>query len=227
MKSLVVDAAASCMAVAAKNDDRKAALILDIGQKQSQKLLSAIVFALSEVGLAPDELDYSALTSGPGTFTGLRLAFSALKAIELAHNIPIYGVPSLDVYAFPFRAFDGKVISVIDAKKDQFFAAVYENGVTVSGAEDTTAERVAQKLGESVRNLLCGPDAAIFAEQLKKINQELKLTVYPSQPPSTDALFALAEEMIAEGKNPLADYDGPVYLRKSEAELKLESSQRS
>lgn len=222
MKSLAVDAAARCMTIAAQNDEKKATLALDIGQKQSQKLLPAIDFVLSEVELQSADLDYTTLTAGPGTFTGLRLAFSALKAIELAHGVPIYGVPSLDVYAFPFSAFDGLVVSVIDAKKDQFFASIYENGATVTEAEDTTAEKIAEKLDKSKKILLCGPDAEIFAEELKRINSDFQITVYQSQPPATDSLFALAELMISEKKSPLADYDGPVYLRKSEAEIKLE-----
>ena len=223
MKALVIDAAASCMHIAAKNDDFKASLSLDLGQKQSQKLLPSIDYILSQLELKASELDYTALTSGPGTFTGLRLAFSALKAIELAHNVPVYGIPSLEAYAFPFQAFDGTVVSVIDAKKDRFFAAIYENGRQICEAEDTTAESVAAKLDKSKKILLCGPDAAVFSEELKKIDSSLKLTVFDSQPVPTESLFTIAESMIEQKIEPLADYDGPVYIRKSEAESKLES----
>ena len=223
MKSLVIDAAASFMHIAAKNDGFKAFLSLDLGQKQSQKLLPAIDYVLSQLDLKATELDYTALTSGPGTFTGLRLAFSALKAIELASGVPIYGVPSLDVYAFPFSSFDGLVVSVIDAKKDQFFAAIYENGREISAAEDTSVEKVAAKLDKSKKILLTGPDAAVFAEELKKCDASLDITVYSSQPLPAESLFSIAEKMLEEKKSPLQDYDGPVYLRKSEAEIKLES----
>lgn len=225
MKALVIDAAASCMHIAAKNDDFKASLSLDLGQKQSQKLLPSIDYILSQLELKASELDYTALTSGPGTFTGLRLAFSALKAIELAHNVPVYGIPSLDAYAFPYSCFDGTVVSVIDAKKDQFFAAIYQKGLEISAAEDTTAESVAAKLDKSKKILLCGPDAKVFADELKKIDSSLKLTVFDSQPVPTESLFTIAESMIEQKKEPLADYDGPVYIRKSEAEIKLESKQ--
>ncbi|MBQ8013541.1 MAG: tRNA (adenosine(37)-N6)-threonylcarbamoyltransferase complex dimerization subunit type 1 TsaB [Treponema sp.] len=224
MKALVIDSAATCMHIAAKNNDIKAFLSLDMGQKQSQKLLPAIDYLLSQVELKASDLDYTALTSGPGTFTGLRLAFSALKAIELAHNIPLYGIPSLDAYAFPFNSFGGQVVSVIDAKKDQFFAALYENGETISEAEDTSAEAVAKKLSKEKEILLTGPDAKIFKEELSKIDSSLNLLVYESQPNPAESLFTIAEDMIEQKKEPLADYDGPVYLRKSEAEIKLESA---
>ena len=224
MKALVIDSAATCMHIAAKNNDIKAFLSLDMGQKQSQKLLPAIDYLLSQVELKASDLDYTALTSGPGTFTGLRLAFSALKAIELAHNIPLYGIPSLDAYAFPFNSFGGQVVSVIDAKKDQFFAAIYENGETISEAEDTSAEAVAKKLSKETEILLTGPDAKIFKEELSKIDSSLNLLVYESQPNPAESLFTIAEDMIEQKKEPLADYDGPVYLRKSEAEIKLESA---
>ncbi|WP_294427700.1 tRNA (adenosine(37)-N6)-threonylcarbamoyltransferase complex dimerization subunit type 1 TsaB [uncultured Treponema sp.] len=223
MKSLVIDAAASCMTIAAKNDEFKASLSLDLGQKQSQKLLPAIDYVLSQVELKSSDLDYTALTAGPGTFTGLRLAFSALKAIELAANVPVYGVPTLDVYAYPFCKFDGMVVSVIDAKKDQYFAAVYEHGTQIMEPADTTADFVYSKLSKDQKILLAGPDAGLFAEELKKIDASLNLVVYSAQPLPTEALFSIAEEMIEQKKEPLADYDGPVYLRKSEAEIKLES----
>lgn len=223
MKALVIDAAASCMIIAAKNDDYKVSLSLDLGQKQSQKLLPSIDYLLKEVDLTPQDLDYTALTSGPGTFTGLRLAFSALKAIELANNVPVYAVPSLLAYAFPFKEFEGQIVSVIDAKKDQFFAAIYENGKEISPAQDTKVEIIAAKLSPEKNIFLVGPDAKIFSQELKSIKPELKIKFLPSDPLSSEALFTIAEEMIEQKKEPLADYEGPVYLRKSEAEIKLES----
>lgn len=222
MKALVIDSAASEMVIAAKNENIKATISLDLGQKQSKEILPAIDYILKKVDLEPKDLDYSALCSGPGTFTGLRLAFSALKAIELAHNVPVYGIGSLEAYAFPFLDFEGQIVSVIDAKKNQFFAAIYENGKILMEAEDTTAEKVLSRLDKNKKIILAGPDAKIFADELKNLEPNLKITFAKSQPPATDALFEIAENMIEEKIPPLADYDGPVYLRKSEAELSLE-----
>ena len=212
------------MVIAARNDDLTATLSLDIGMKQSQKILPAIDYVLEQVGTTPADLDYTVLTAGPGTFTGLRLAFSALKAIELAHDVPIYGVPSLDAYAFPFRNFGETVVSVIDAKKDQFFAAVYKNGKCELEAEDTTADRIFDFLNSASAGstIVTGPDAEIFSEALTEKGYS-GIKRLDSQPNATDALFAIAESMIEQKKEPLKDYDGPIYLRKSEAEIALEN----
>lgn len=222
MKALAIDSAASEMIIAAKNENIKATVSLDLGQKQSKEILPAIDYILKKVELEPKNLDYTALCSGPGTFTGLRLAFSALKAIELAHNVPVYGVPSLEAYAFPFKDFPAQIVPVIDAKKDQFFAAIYKNGELVQQAEDTTAEKILGNLEKDKEIILAGPDAKVFGEELKNLDQNLKIVFTKFQPLATESLFEIAETMIEQKKSPLADYDGPIYLRKSEAELSLE-----
>ncbi len=223
MKALAIDSAAANMVIAAKNDNLTATVSLDLGQKQSQKILPAIDYVLNEVGLKAKNLDYTALCAGPGTFTGLRLAFSALKAIELSCNVPVYGIPSLEAYAFPFRNFPKQIISVIDAKKDQFFAAVYRGDKTEMEAEDTTAEKVLSKIDKNEEIIIAGPDAKIFVEILKKLEPNLKIFWTEFAPLPTESLFKIAESMIEQKKEPLADYSGPVYIRKSEAELALES----
>lgn len=223
MKSLAIDSASSCMVIAAKNEDLTATISLDIGMKQSQKILPAIDYVLSQVDMKASDLEYMSLCSGPGTFTGLRLAYSALKAIELANDIPLYGIPSLDVYAHPFEKFEELVVSVIDAKKDQFFAAIYENGNQIFDMEDTTAEKVADFLKDKNKKILVvGPDSEIFANELSKINDKLEINAIKFQPNATDSLFDMTKQMIEQKKEPLKDYDGPIYLRKSEAEIALD-----
>ena len=89
MKALCVDSASSRMTVSAKNEEDCVSLTLDIGPSQSQELLPAIDYVLNKTGLKPQDLDYMALCKGPGTFTGLRLAFAALKAIALKNSFTI------------------------------------------------------------------------------------------------------------------------------------------
>ena len=226
MNALVIDSARSCLTKAAKKDSEKASLVLDINMRQAQKILPGIQTVLNELSLKPEDLDYLALTSGPGTFTGLRLAYAALKAIELSADKPLYAVPTLDAYAWPYSDFNGSVISVIDATKDQFFAAVYKNGKNVFEAEDTNVEAVADFVKDENNILICGDDSEVFKEQLLEVTKNLNLITFKGQTLSTEAVFAIAEEKIQKNEPSMQDYDGPEYLRKSEAEIVLESKQK-
>ena len=96
MNALAIDCAVSRLTISAKKDEKIVAVILDIGMKQSESLVPTIDYVLEKIELSPAELDYTVLTNGPGSFTGLRLAISAVKSINLAYNIPVYGISSLE-----------------------------------------------------------------------------------------------------------------------------------
>lgn len=212
------------MIICAKNDDDKTTLILDIGPKQSQEILPAIDFVLAKVGLKVFDLDYMTLCKGPGTFTGLRLGFAALKSIELALKKPIYAVSTLECYAKPFENFKGLVVSTIDAKKDQFFAEIFENGKIVMEAQDTDIQKVCDAL-DVKKDILCtGPDAPHLSTLLKEMNPNFNVFCFDTQTNTCLSLFKIAEKMIEEKKEPLKDFEGPEYFRKSEAELALEKN---
>ena len=220
MKALAIDSAGTRLAVAAKNDDAVVSSVYDIGMKQSETLLPAIDAVVSKAGVRISELDYTTLCAGPGSFTGLRLAFAALKAVEQAVNAPIYGIPTLEAYAYPYRALPFPVVSAIDAKKDRFYAAVYEAGTERLKGGDYEIEAVLQFLKNEKEALCTGPDAKRFIEAARQIGPSVKLYAIDFSIITTDSLFALAERKIAAGEKPLADFDGPVYLRASEAEVK-------
>lgn len=243
MKALALDTAISCIQIAAKNDDYLASLTLDIGMRQSEKLLPAIDYVLKQADLTPGDLDYTVLTQGPGSFTGLRLGFAALKAIELfggtkaggRSKIPLYGINSLDAYAWPFMDFDGIVLPIIDAHKDKFYAKAFLNGSEILPCDDwdlrALEEKVLaaseslsqdQKLAAKETILVCGLEAKAFVDACKEngLFKGKKIIAQRGRAISLESLFALAEEKISKGLSPLADYDGPQYYRASEAEQK-------
>lgn len=221
MKALAIDTANSKILISAKNDDKSVTVIFNIGMKQSETLLPSIDYVLNQLQITPQELDYTVLCKGPGSFTGLRLGFAALKAIEAAYNVPIYGSLSLETYAFPFKNFDATVISVIDAKKEKFYAYAAENGKKIIDDGDYTLAEIAGKLEGCKKLFICGPDAAVFKPLIKNLLPSCTLICLGGEVPATDSLFIIAEDMIAGKIAPLADFDGPVYLRASEAEENL------
>ena len=226
MKALAIDCACSRLTVAAKNEDKTCTAIYDIGMRQSETLVPALDFVLEKAGLAKNELDYTTLTIGPGSFTGLRLGISALKAIECAFGIPVYGISSLETYAFAYANLGLPVLSCIDANKDRFFAGLYKDGNSVIPDGDYDIPYLAEKLKGEKKIILAGfeKDTTKLKSLLGSAAPQLELIQMPVTSVTTDSLFQLAEQKKSAGISPLQDYDGPVYLRASEAEIKLSTS---
>ena len=231
MNALALDTSISKITVAAKKGENLVSLTLNLGMRQSEKLLPAMNYVLSQAELSPNELDYTALCAGPGSFTGLRLGFSALKAIEGAHGIPIYAVNSLDYYAAPFKDFGGILVSTIDARKDKFFAKAFFGGEEIIPCDDFELDDLAQRIeaffqekksrGEkAAEEIFVAGEAEIFLEACARRNflQGKKLLCAKGGVANLKSLFDLAEEKIARNEPRILEYDGPQYFRASEAE---------
>ena len=111
MNILALDCAVTRISLAVKTESRFISETYDIGMRQSEILVPCIDEILKKAELSPSDLNASVLTIGPGSFTGLRLGISALKAIELAYNVPVYGVSSLEAYAYPYKLVDFQLLS--------------------------------------------------------------------------------------------------------------------
>ena len=140
MKALAIDSAVTCISLAACNQQKKSSITLDIGMRQSEKIIPAIEYVLEQVELDASQLDFIALSGGPGSFTGLRLGFAAAKGLQLSTGCPVYSIPTLKAQAEPFSSWPGIVISVIDAKKDRFYIQIFSQGKEVTGALDIGVE---------------------------------------------------------------------------------------
>ena len=222
MKALAIDCAVSKIAIAARYDEKTVKLVYDIGIKQSEKLLPAVDFVMRELQLVPSQLDFSCLTLGPGTFTGLRLGLSTLKALNLACGVPVYGIPSLEAYAYPFASVES-VLSLIEAKEDEYFFQFFSHGRPLTEVADSSGGDITGLLSTERRTVVAGPAAGVFVAGARESAPLLLLESYDGGNDCTEGLFALTERRLSAGEKGLEDYDGPVYVRKSEAELVLEA----
>ncbi|MGB8605030.1 tRNA (adenosine(37)-N6)-threonylcarbamoyltransferase complex dimerization subunit type 1 TsaB [Bradyrhizobium sp.] len=97
----------------------------------AEALMPLIARVIQESGVTFAGLDRIAVTTGPGSFTGLRVGLSAARGIALAANKPVVGLTTLTAYAAPIVSQNGEqaVISAIDARHDQvYFQVVAGNG---------------------------------------------------------------------------------------------------
>ncbi len=97
----------------------------------AEALMPLIARVMKASGIAFADLDRIAATTGPGSFTGLRVGLSAARGIALAANKPAVGITTLTAYAAPVVSENAEhpVISAIDARHDHvYFQAVGGDG---------------------------------------------------------------------------------------------------
>jgi tRNA threonylcarbamoyladenosine biosynthesis protein TsaB len=89
----------------------------------AEALMPLIARVIEQSGIAFAALDRIAVTTGPGSFTGLRVGLSAARGIALAANKPVVGLTTLTAYAAPLVSENGEhpVISAIDARHDHVY----------------------------------------------------------------------------------------------------------
>ena len=95
----------------------------------SQKLMPMIADLLGQTGLTSSSLDAVAVSSGPGSYTGLRIGASMAKGLSFAHDIPLISVDTLKALAlraFPFCHTSDFIIPMMDARRMEIYAMVLD-----------------------------------------------------------------------------------------------------
>jgi tRNA threonylcarbamoyladenosine biosynthesis protein TsaB len=92
----------------------------------AEALMPMIARVMKQSGIAFAALDRIAATTGPGSFTGLRVGLSAARGIALAAGKPVVGLTTLSAYAAPVVSESGQrpIISAIDARHDHVYFQV-------------------------------------------------------------------------------------------------------
>lgn len=98
----------------------------EIGKGHAEQLFGIIDDVLNAAGADYGSLRRIAVTVGPGSFTGLRVGVSAVRGLALTLGVPAVGVTTLEVLAAPHLAADRAVLSVLDAKRGEVYAALYD-----------------------------------------------------------------------------------------------------
>ena len=94
-------------------------------QRHTVELMPRVVQMLEQAELTPQSLSAVAVTLGPGSFTGLRVALSVAKGLAVAHDLALLGVPTLDVVAYPHRWQPLPVCALVQAGRRRVCWALY------------------------------------------------------------------------------------------------------
>jgi len=198
---------------------------LPTGERSARSLLPCVQQALHDQHWQPADIELVAVTTGPGSFTGLRIGVVAAKTLAYALGAPLVGVHTLAAMAEnafllsddpPLR----RLWTILDAQRQELFAARFDEGrPTVDQAEPTTAVlRTDDWLGRlGAGDAVAGPPLAKLADRLPA-----GVTQLPKQfwQPNAAAAGRLGFELFQRGMSVPPLELVPHYYRKSAAEEK-------
>jgi tRNA threonylcarbamoyladenosine biosynthesis protein TsaB len=138
----------------------------------AEVLLPLIRALFAGANLSLSELSGIAVTIGPGSFTGLRIALATVKGIAYECGLPVVGVSTLHANAARVVD-DGVICSLLDARKHEVYAALFRRAgkVFTRVSEDAvlSVSRVSELLSDcgAVKPFLIGDGAAAYEMQVK------------------------------------------------------------
>ena len=217
MRVLALEASTLAGGVALLDDERLVAeYVLDVSLTHSERMLATIDRVLGDAGWTPHDLDGLAVATGPGSFTGLRVAVSTVKGLALALSVPIAAVPTLDAMAaaVPFACLP--VCAVLAARRNEVYACLYrwrEGAMRrqwdyVALAPAALAERLTEPV------ILAGDGVALVD------SPHARPLPAPRRLPAPACVGILGLERLRSGDVVKPADLAPLYVRPPEAELK-------
>ena len=174
MKILALDSSAVVASVAlCDGETLLAEYTLNNGNTHSETLLPMVETLLSHFGMSADDIELFAASSGPGSFTGVRIGVATLKGLAFAKNTPCAAVSTLEALAENAVSLGGLICPVMNARRAQVYTALFRSdGKTLtrllpdSALALTELDDLLAAYGEPV--IFVGDGYAITRKALKK-----------------------------------------------------------
>ena len=183
--------------------------VLEKGFTHAKQLHTLIHEVIYEFGFSLDQLDAIAVSEGPGSFTGLRIGCVAAKGLCFALDIPLIPIPALQILAAPHSE-NSKVVSLLDARRDEVYAAVYDIGgalKTETHAHILTPNSFVDLAAEQFCFVGTG------AEKTRNLFSSNPNWKFVSSHPSAEAMPALAFEAYKKKQFANINSFAPAYLK--------------
>ncbi|MBT5306290.1 MAG: tRNA (adenosine(37)-N6)-threonylcarbamoyltransferase complex dimerization subunit type 1 TsaB [Candidatus Scalindua sp.] len=194
------------------------------GFSHGKEIVSSIESIFDEIRWEPNDIDLIAVSIGPGSYTGLRIAVTCAKTLAYGLGKPVIDVPTLDVLVENVKDNNAKTICpVIDAKRKSVYACIYDRDKNrkITDYLIISPDNLIDMLPETT--LIFGdgiaPYKQIFAQKELTILSDEKLGIADAAD-----VARLGMERYEQGIRCEINSLIPLYLRKSEAEERLMES---
>jgi tRNA threonylcarbamoyladenosine biosynthesis protein TsaB len=229
---LVIDTASSMEIIAACAGDTAAEASALVHSSHSATILSTIDRCMKKLGLTPGDLDVIGVGTGPGSFTGIRIAVSTARMFAQVLGRPLVGMPTHLLYAVSMEAAeDDNILIAFDAKKGRVFGALYRKTGGLPAPREIIApgdyaiERLIEGVDESRMTHCAGNGVEKYEQAVSTLSL---LSINRDVTPDGKAICALVLEAFRKNPDGYADYNNivPCYARKSDAETAKEMREK-
>lgn len=224
MTILAIDTSSSVAAVAVSRDGvLLGEYTLNNGLTHSQRLLPMVDELLKSLGLTIKDIDVFACSTGPGSFTGLRIGIASVKGFAFAQNKPCVSVSGLEAMAYNHIHTDYVICPLMDARAGQVYNGVYKRirgklkAITPPRAvEIETVVRELSEMGKTV--LFLGDGVKPNLEIIKTLGSKAVIGEFNNNMQRAATIALIAEEKVKNGETVSGQELEAEYLRKSQAE---------
>lgn len=234
MKILAIEASSMVASTAILTDDIiTAEYTINHKITHSQTLLPMIDEVCRRTETQVEEFDAIAVSSGPGSFTGLRIGSATAKGLGMALDIPIVHVPTLDAMAYNAFGTDMLICPIMDARRSQVYTGIYsfENEMLITHHEPyaVSIDELLAELSAYGRKVIFIGDGIPAARDIIDAKADFSYIYAPAgmnrqRASSVAVLGALYYE---QGRTESAAMHLPDYLRMSQAERERKEKERN
>jgi len=225
---LVIDTSTEFAVMALKAGSKYFLSVENLGRKHSSLLFAKLDELLLKAGLTVQDIDLFCAGIGPGSFTGVRVAVSTVRALSQILEKPALGIKSHDIYAGESTLCSDYTIVAFDAKKNRVFGALYknrkDNGLDeIIAPGDFTIAEVMDNMPDMSTATFIGDGYNRYKDTIEDIagKKSLILSVRSTPSPDAEKICILAEKKYSDSPEKFAKPDNlkPFYARKSDAEV--------
>lgn len=224
MKILSIDSTSvTASAAITENGNTLAENFINNGLTHSQTLMPLVEKTLKDSGISIKDIDLFAVTNGPGSFTGVRIGIASVKGMADALGKPCFAVSTLEAVAEPLKNKDCIACAVMDARCNQVYTAIFENGNRLCEDKAVLIDELGEELKQYNKKVVFIGDGAVLCyEKLSKILENCQIADENIRYIHASSIGRLAEEKLANGENTTDSAKlVPFYLRLPQAEREL------
>jgi tRNA threonylcarbamoyladenosine biosynthesis protein TsaB len=193
--------------------------VIGAGMRHGVELFPALDRLLRRASVSARDVGLVAVGTGPGSYTGLRVGVTAARAFAYAAGAELLGVPSCDAWASAAPLDTRPLAVVLDARIRAVYLAIYE---AVGGT--WTRRTGPELLAPAAAAALIAEGTIVVGDGIAPYPEAFAGRTAAATPRRADAaqVAGIALARRARGERDAIDAVVPLYLRKTEAELKLE-----